>query len=78
MEQPKFYVGQSVVVGSGDKGEMYAISHASFESGKWTYYAVQGSDVRYLHDFQIVFYHHDGEWHKHTGGTPPVAEVEFV
>lgn len=66
MKKPRFYVGQSVVIQSGEKGEMYAISHASFENGNWIYYAVQGSETRYIQDYQVVFYHDNGEWHEHN------------
>lgn len=78
MKQPKFYVGQSVVVHRGGKTEMYAISRASIENDNWIYYSVEGAEVTYLHDSDIVLYHHEGEWHANNGGEPPVVELKFV
>lgn len=60
--KPKFYVGQSVVVLMGQKIEMYSIDKADYDNGKWTYYSINGPEVTYLHEDNIIFYYQNGNW----------------
>ncbi len=69
MKKPKFYVGQSVVVNHGKEIGMYAISRASYENDKWIYYAVEGSEVTYLHEDSIIYYYQDGAWQSNSAGS---------
>ncbi len=68
MKKPKFYVGQSVVVNHGKEIGMYAISRASYENDKWIYYAVEGPEITYLHEENIIYYYHDGAWQSNSAG----------